>query len=466
MNKKIYCILALILILAISWQAPDTTAQESSKVKKSNSGVMSNVIIDGVISSGEWDDADWKIPFYLNIDETNGDDTDGYNFLYLGEDANKLYIALDLASDRTPGISGEWIGVWLNFGNNTFSSYAEWKEFLNNKTESLIHNTEKDAIWEYFTNEIPGGASSFNVNNDNEYNTIYGQIEGNRTNFWIAYPTFNITSQAVGNDNLAQIDFSVDVNEWFYEPELTINHALQDVYFKLNTSTNTTLDEHKLIYWNNDGSFPEMDDNYQVYDLNLGTGFVGEEIDYDVNNLTTDNKLQFSLFANNSQPFEVYLNQLQMFLLLNKTNDAATVTQPYSSIRNYDIDWSFQNSPNNATDHRMYEIAIPKNSLEKYNASGDLGIIVGGYGTMAFLGTSYWVFSKINTGIKIEENDKYNYYNMQGCVSQSISLLDDDDDDDDDAKKDIYEVAGYELIALIAVLGIATLIITKKMMKT
>ena len=68
----------------------------------------------------------------------------------------------------------------------------------------------------------------------------------------------------------------------------------------------------------------------------------------------------------------------------------------YSSISNYDIQWRFGTSANNASDHRMFEIRIPKTELEHYNASEEIGIIIGGYGTMTIPNEVFWVFGEYN----------------------------------------------------------------------
>ncbi|MGD9397132.1 MAG: hypothetical protein PVJ05_11935, partial [Candidatus Thorarchaeota archaeon] len=102
------------------------------------------------------------------------------------------------------------------------------------------------------------------------------------------------------------------------------------------------------------------------------------------------------------------------FFVDQKTNIAMNTVQPYASIRNYDIAWAFGPTENNASDHRSFEIRIPKSELEGYETETDLGIIVGGYGTLAsWPGTHNWVFSNgVHTGIPEESNVNYHYYSM------------------------------------------------------
>lgn len=89
----------------------------------------------------------------------------------------------------------------------------------------------------------------------------------------------------------------------------------------------------------------------------------------------------------------------------------------YSSVSNYDIEWSFGSSANNASDHRMFEIKIPKSELQHYNANEEIGIIIGGYGTMTFPNELFWVFSEHNTSIRHQISENYLYYDMLGCIA-------------------------------------------------
>jgi len=62
---------------------------------------MQNIVVDGIINEAEWTDGDWKVEFYLNIDDAfNPPDKDGNNYMYLGEDVTNFYIGLDLCSDH------------------------------------------------------------------------------------------------------------------------------------------------------------------------------------------------------------------------------------------------------------------------------------------------------------------------------------------------------------------------------
>lgn len=45
-----------------------------------------------------------------------------------------------------------------------------------------------------------------------------------------------------------------------------------------------------------------------------------------------------------------------------------------------------------------------------------MGIIVGGYGTMSFIDTKYWVYSQFNNSIRQQKSENYWYFNMLGLT--------------------------------------------------
>jgi len=416
-NQKLYTTIGLFSIVLFLLMGPFSIIAWGQLPKTSMSAPMENIVIDGVINEAEWADRDWKSGFYLDIDEVfNPPDKDGWNYLYLGEDISNLYLGLDLCSDQTGDLTDEWVGVWLNINNRSFDSLTSWADFLDNGTESLLHDVENDAVFPFFRNDLRSFQGGWDINNDDEYVVIHGISEGDYTLFDnFATPSFNVTSELITGDHLTQIDFSIDVEEWFTLFPTIYADALQNMRLYVNCRSNVTINEHKVIFWYNDGTV-NPNDPQQVKQLNTGTGWVQTIFDYGVGNLTSDNKVQFSIIANNSAPFTTYFDQLEFAIQYNYTNTfGGAMLNPYSSVSNYEIEWSFGPSSNNASDHRMFEIKIPKTQLEHYNANEDIGIILGGYGTMAFPSELFWVFSEFNNSIRFEQTENYNYYNMGGC---------------------------------------------------
>ncbi|MFX0041942.1 MAG: hypothetical protein ACFE8L_03420 [Candidatus Hodarchaeota archaeon] len=411
------------------------------------SSTMADVIIDGNITKTEWTNAEWNISFYLDIDNTPDSlgqiNVDGNNSLYLGRDSQHLYIALDLWSDRSYNQTGEWVGVWLNTKNREFTNSSDWLEYINDGTESLLYDVEYDRRWVFYSNDI--GIYTVYLTDDSDYSPVFGEIEGSSYNFQYTWrPDFNITSELVGSDQIYRLDFSIDLDKYLILPgEIDV---LQELEIRINSKSNTTIDSHKIILWYNDGSIPPLTDTNQVIDLNTATSYLWDTIPYGLGNLTTDKKLQFSLFGNHTDAFVTNFNQIYLRINRNMTNYAGPVDVPYSSINTYEIAWDFGPSVGNSSDHRMFEIAIPTSELEGYKSYKDLGIIVGGYGTMLFKGTNYWCFSEIDTWLPYDDSSDYKYYNMGGTRPKAF-------------------IPGYNLYFIMGILGVISLILIKNRSK-
>lgn len=410
-------------------------------------GAMKDVTIDGIITEEEWSNSDWNISFFLDVDNTpdyNGKiNVDGNNTLFLGQDKKNLYIALDLKCDRSDNETGEWLGVWLNTNNRSFLGSPQWLSYLNDGTESLIHNVEIDQQWDAFADTI--GFDVWYLEDDSAYNPAYGEIDGNAENFKYDWRhDFNITSEAVGGDHIYRLDFSIDLDDWF--PLSEFFDVLHEIEILINTKSNTTIDNHKIIFWYNDGSIPPLTDTTQVKDINTGTSYQTDYVMWGIGNLTDDHKFQFSLYGNHTDSFITNLNILNFRLYMNSTNPLISIGLPFSSIKNYEIEWSFGPSPGNSTDHRMFELSIPKSELEHFKSNRELGIVVGGYGTMYINGTNWWCFSKVDTYVPFWDSSQYNYYKMIGLPSKE-------------------KIPGYNYFLIIASIGVISIVLIKKKLK-
>jgi len=410
---------------------------------------MNNVVIDGIINENEWSGADWKINFYLDVDNTpdyNGKiNVDGENILYLGEDLNNLYLALDLWSDRSDNESSEWIGFWLNTANRIYDDYFDWVTFFDNGVETLLHDVEYDQPWRYYSEDI--GLYTEYISDDTEIIPTYGKFNGSADllQYWWTGDV-QISSEPIGLDNIYWVNFSVDLSKWY--PFLDEINAIQRIQIRVGTQHSVVINEQKLILWNSDGILPPLNDPQQVISLNSQNSYLLELHDYELTNLTADNKLQFSLFANNSAPFDTILNRLDFNVYRNHTDWAGHVRVPYSTISSYQLDWSFGPSPDNATHHRMFEFSIPKAELEHYDPDEELGIMVGGYGTLGYInGSNFWVFSTIDYEQHPENSSYYNYYDMKG-VGESPG-----------------GISGYSIFMLIGITSICSIIVIKKKFK-
>ncbi|MGY5876898.1 MAG: hypothetical protein RTU30_14205, partial [Candidatus Thorarchaeota archaeon] len=118
-----------------------------------NSFITSAISIDGNLSAGEWDDAEHVTSWYMNADPEN---YDGDNYMYIAEDADNLYLALDLVSDQTDDPKEEWLGLWLNTNETAYddsgwyNATSNWEVALNNGMESLIYDVDNDREMPFF----------------------------------------------------------------------------------------------------------------------------------------------------------------------------------------------------------------------------------------------------------------------------------------------------------------------------
>ncbi|MHA2182840.1 MAG: hypothetical protein ACXAAH_15585, partial [Promethearchaeota archaeon] len=415
-NKKIKSIILLFLLTSLFSLSVFSFGISAQVPKASGTTPMLGVVIDGVISETEWEDRDWKIQFYLNIDDVfNPPDKDGYNYMYLGEDYTNFYVGLDLCSDQTGNLTDEWVGIWLNVNNRSFNDFTAWAGYLDNGSESLLHDVENNQPLPFFRDQEMGLSSGYDVNNDGEYNAVHGTTQGDYTLFDDSFPSlFNISSVLYSGDNITQLDFAVDIKEWFpFFPEVYAN-ALNEMQLLIDCSNSIAIDDHKLVFWYNDGTM-DPNDPLQTRPINSGTGDLSESFDYGLGNLSSNSIIKFSIIGNNSAPFTTYFQQIEFAIGHNYTNTfGGAMLSAYSSIINYDIQWGFGASANNASDHRMFEVKIPKTELEHYNASEEIGIIVGGYGTMSFPNKLFWVFGEFNNSIRHQQSANYKYYDMLG----------------------------------------------------
>jgi len=441
--KKSILVFSMLLLMSVGLMS---LSLSNETPKSSGSTPMEGVIVDGTITEAEWDGLDWKVPFFLDIDDAgNPPDTDGYNYLYLGEDLTNLYVGLDLCSDKTGGTNGEWISVWLNTNNRSFSDYLEWESYLDDGVESLVYDVEKDQEMEFISDSI--GGASMRVNDDSEYTATYGSIDGNTTHIYNLNGAFmNITAEYLGGYYVSRVEFTVDTLKWFQEffDEIFVETILW-INFQIYTQANTTISEHQLYLAYSDGSV-NPNDSDQVRNLSTTTSLEVVQFDYGVGNLSTNHEMKFVLYANDTSPFMTQIDSLHLAVYTNQSNHIATVTYPYTSINNYDIEWSFGPSANNATNHRMYEIRIPKSELEHYDPNEALGIQVGGYGTMTFVDTSWWVFSTTDINLLVQLSTRYLFYDMQGCETPPPGPV----------------VPGYQLYLLLSVIGFTSFLLIRK----
>jgi len=310
----------------------------------------------------------------------------------------------------------------LNINNRSFSNYIDWANFLDNGTEALVYDVENQEEWPFLSNII--GGAQVDIADESEYNAIYGSISGGISE--LEFPGdgdyFNITAELVNGYYVSWVEFNVDLKQFYPFFKDIFPYNIQWLNLQIHSEANESISEHEVFLAYSDGTVNPNDPN-QVRSLSSTTSQEDLQMKCQKDNISATRELKFVFYANHSNPFKTLIDNIWITLFNNQSNSVSTVTYPYTSVNNYDVKWSFGPSPNNASDHRMYEIKIPKSQLTHYNADEELGIIVGGYGTMSFINTNYWVISTTDVNIPEQISTTYLYYDMKGCIGPPSSDL-------------------------------------------
>ncbi|MBD3406325.1 MAG: hypothetical protein GF411_09465 [Candidatus Lokiarchaeota archaeon] len=440
---------------------------------------ISNIIIDGNITSNEWDNAEQKIAWYMDADPAN---SDGYNYMYLAEDSDNLYIAVDLCSDQTGSTTEEWIGIWLNTNetDTTAPSVSErrdnWYNGLNAGLESLIFDTENNRTYPFLREDDALIGMANDYTNLDDFTVHLGSMDGEASalNNFDDSDYLNITSEYNGTHYVYRLDYNATFRDFYeYFPEIFGSHT-QRLDLNLGSFFNITVDEHFMTILDQNGN---LRSDIEVQ-LNTGTTNDGDAYLHSKANYTADNYTIVSFNAIHSAPFNVSLSFLKTYFQRNYTSNLAvgTIEYPYSSIKNYEVEYTFGTTENNNTDHRVYEFKIPKSELENYTADTELGVLIGGYGTLAgWPNTHNWVYAATEqTGIPEQRTAEYLYYNMtmKGMVLPDAPTIQDISPDptedleisidwNDDENADSWNVYRYIEEITEANLGSATEIATE-----
>ena len=422
-SKLVIAVLAAFFMMSTvfigaSWDSSHVTALNLQD-DRSTIASASSIVIDGTLSTDEWSTAQHKVQWYMDADPEN---SDGFNYMYVDEDPYNLYIALDLCSDQTNDENGEWVGLWLNTNATVVSSDLEWESELNEGMESLLHDVDNDETIEFFTNDPP--MSPYFLIPD-EWIAVNGTVEGDFSD--IEYDDnvyLNMTSEFNGTHYVTRLDIDVNLEDFFFIfKDLYVENMLRVAYWN-RLQNNVTIDEHFLSVSDDLGNLnPDI-----KIPMGTGTSEIYDVFNIFKENFTSEDTLRLSLNGVNDAPFNTSYDFFNMHGYSNETTFIASRTAyPYATIRNYDIAWAFGPSENNVSDHRSFEIKIPKSELEGYEMDTDLGIIAGGYGTLiSWPNTHNWVYAETTlTGIPETDSTEYNSFSMsmKGWTPPSAPIL-------------------------------------------
>ncbi|MHA2253543.1 MAG: hypothetical protein ACXAD7_24505 [Candidatus Kariarchaeaceae archaeon] len=408
-----FAVLISALLISASWW----NTQNNTKVNNIKFLTPSPIVIDGIISSGEWDDAENVTQWYMDADPAN---YDGYNYMYIEEDADNVYIALDLVSDQTNDETGEWLGLWLNTNNTVLTNldqnvgFKNWYDKLDNGFESLIIDVENNQIMPFFS--AGHAVEDFEIKSLNHLDILNGTFQGTLEDLkWYEGNRAQVTSQNYGAEHVYRIDFNLDLKEYFdIFPELyvptTISAALT-----CSLLNNESITEQYLSIRDSSGNLLLSSPDH-TKTISSGTNIFTDSISGLAGNFSTNDVVHFTLMGKSNAAFETYIEEITFSPLRQQNPWLAEgwLEYPYSSIETYEIDWSFAGSDNNATAHRMFEIKIPKTELEEYSQDADLGLMIGGYGTLlSFPNTNHWILANgTDSGTPIYYTPYYHYYDM------------------------------------------------------
>jgi len=379
------------------------------------------IVIDGQIGAAEWAHADHNITFTLTgvnttVDSTGLHNVNGPNYMYIAEDMQKLYLALDLCSDQTWLPGNEWVGVWLNTAGQSFNSIPSWSSDLNTSgVESLIYSVQNNRTWDYLTNDLSGGWTAVGPG---EIQVVNGTAEGDYSNLGSSSTgPYNITSTSINLEQKYRVDFALNMDNWFSYIEHPIISTISNfsITFKAHTNITST---NRVNFWYPNDTY-NKDDLSRMKNTNTTTTEKTVFIPYSQANISANDVLRFSLEGNASAPFMMMIDELDFNFIYNNTvNRIAiypytqiTVAYPFSTITSYQLAYGFGPSSTCAAPHRMFEIAIPKTELPGYNSTSNLGIIVGGYGTLSISGTNNWMFGYNTASSSYIPYYNSNYYN-------------------------------------------------------
>lgn len=388
------------------------------------------IVVDGILSPGEWDNAINVTKWYMDADPEN---YDGYNYMYLTEDRDNVYIALDLVSDQTNDEAGEWVGLWLNTNKTINDGFIErdqiWHDSLNKGMESLIYDVDNDQVVPYFVPTAGYTELEYRWFSDlNDFYPIEGTFEGSIDNFNSGSDNNPAIMTAVwnGTDYVYRLDIEIPVADYYdlftdlYTPESMA------VGINSRISSNVTLNNHYYTIRNSVGDLL-LNNPKQTQSINPGTSYSWVEgIDASRGNYTQDDKVLFSYIGVNDVPFHTNFDEFMLEFWRTPVSRLANgaIQYPYSSINNFDIAWSFGGSANNLTDHRIFEFKLPKTELEGYDQDTDLGLFFAGYGTLAaWPNTHHWLLAN---GTVSDPDFAYTpFYNNFEMPLKSWTFLDD-----------------------------------------
>ena len=360
-----------------------------------------NPIIDGIISEGEWERADYKIDQWVDINESASNNIDALNYMYVGQNETHVFVAKDIISKRNSSTKGEWDGLWLGTKDvewgyneeNPFSIFAvnEFLTHIDNGTECLIYDMDNDTAFALTKEECTPTAQTYDVLesyrtltsgqqridgwiNPNPWSKVYvedGQqcvISSEQESLW-----GDVKDHILINVSIPLTDLFTSV------PEAYIQDVVDGIT-EMNISLNAFLVKQSYTVL---GDWSYLDESevecVKVYIENNGTvnnhtitlaehpSWLTDTIDINASALE-NGYLNFSIRVFNStmNPYiiDMWIDVLEINIEYCASFDLLYGT---TSIDDFQFEYGFGVSPDCSVEHRMIEIAIPITELELYD---------------------------------------------------------------------------------------------------
>ncbi|TFG16496.1 MAG: hypothetical protein EU530_11750 [Promethearchaeota archaeon] len=413
-----------------------------------------NVLLDGIIHQDEWEGATYNIPFYLDVDNhidplVNISNVDGFNFISIGEDENYYYVGLDLCSDRTNNMEGEWISLGIGNRLPKYGGKMAFYALEDYGFEYLMYNVSQNQVFEHQV-ILSGGIDSYYdipfVPEYDSYEARRGELEGDYRDIWDIddFDTFfdiedvvTLSSVYCENTSFLEagdyviVDFAVNVSKMLptYNatellPTITDFDMNYDIMGNVSASSlssiyNETVD---TIYYTvlEHGPMPGVFENISYISEKNNHSFTNNgyfsyiSTDFEESSINlTNGMFYFSILGYNPEnqtdptAFELYLNRISFKF----TMDAVETTKGTSiSSENYELAFSYGISENCFEEHRMFEFKVAKSEFPNVEDEM-LYVNVAGYGTMSMEGTNWWIYPGYD--YHYEEGPLYEFYQYE-----------------------------------------------------
>ncbi|MHA1126776.1 MAG: hypothetical protein ACTSO7_11340 [Candidatus Heimdallarchaeota archaeon] len=384
--------------------------------------------LDGVINHKEWKRANYyNIPFYLDVDNSidpveGKRNVDGWNYLSVGEDDNYYFVALDLCSDRTNNLDGEWISYFMaNRMPEISSSKLAFQSLVDYGYEYLYYNVSGDVPYNNSVNSFPFTTNFNDIPFVPEYDymeVLYGETSDNYLDFWSDYDgkSFDIASSNVSgrpiwlDGGFIDVMFGMNITEKMpqgFEAQFMSGITDLDLRFIISSDLTAQSSDHlnsaEKFYCGvyEHGGMPgnisdPMDFSSDPNVINFDNDTITQlTVDLDHTTINATNGMiyfTFHCFNELNATFDTFYNIFIDRLALRITTDSIGQLLGNSiTLGNYDLAWSYGASDMCSEDHRMFEFKIAKAEFPVL-ADDMLYLFVAGYGTMSFFGTNYWAY--------------------------------------------------------------------------